>query len=321
MRTAHIIVGLASLLTALTVCPLLAAGQVDRRGYDSLPPMDESNRKAHWLLGAARDFEAYRTLTVKQRSTYEAIIHALHSQRLLDIVDAVTAIWGVPVDDTTGLRSRGGNEQFRLSVILSRDAIDVLQRRRFQAGRWWSGHVKLANGAPGRQPRDMRERGIPSLQVSWSARDPRLGEIDIDYRGRGWSHGYAANSDIRAEHDGTSHYCLHKSKYRSRLLDWWNATPEDCDAPLSETPLEGWAQLGLTGVRTSWVFDMQSLEPGSRIRASQEVRVHSILYRDAPILKFMTAGECALLVELNDRRYRGESWIRIQPVDCEDPLE
>ena len=327
MRTVHIAVGVTLLLVGLTVCALPAKGQEsgERIGYDSLPPRDENNRKSHWLLGPAKELDAYVTLTREQRSTYEAIMHALHSQGLLRIVDAVTAIWGVPVRED-GRVSSVGNEQFRLSVILSREAVEVLGGRGFRVGRWWSGHVMLASGAKARRPRDMRESGIPSLQVSWSTTDPRFGEIDIDYRGHGFAHGYPANSDIRAEHRGTSHYCLHMGKYESELVDWWNAEAEDC-AARSETTLEGlaqlegWAQLGLTRVQADWAFDVPSLELGSRIRANREVGVHSILNRDAPTLGSIARGQCALLVELDERRYGGEFWIRVRRVDCEDPQD
>ena len=56
-------------------------------GYDMLPV--EGKR-----FGRARTPESYKTLTEAQRVTFESIVHALKAKQLLDIVDAVTAIWG-----------------------------------------------------------------------------------------------------------------------------------------------------------------------------------------------------------------------------------
>ena len=76
-RILRIVVTLA--LMVLIASP--TAGQTpDTRGYDSLPD------RGQWLLGAARDIEAYSPLTVAQRATYEAIVHALDHHRLLGII-------------------------------------------------------------------------------------------------------------------------------------------------------------------------------------------------------------------------------------------
>lgn len=93
MRVISASSGVMSLVIA-AVCSVPVMGQVERLGYDSLPTSE--NGKARWLLGVAQKPETYETLTKEQRSTYEAIIHALDSKDLLGIVDAVTMIWGVP---------------------------------------------------------------------------------------------------------------------------------------------------------------------------------------------------------------------------------
>ena len=163
----------------------------------------------------------------------------------------------------------------------------------------------------------MREPGIPSLQVSWSAADPRFGEIDIDYRSRGWAHGYPANSDIRAEHRGIPHYCLHKEKYESELIDWWNGeTPESCES--RNDPLEGWVRLGATRNPSEWPFDVQGVElPVSGLQPNEEVGVLKIVPPSGTLLSphgYIGTAQCASLTKLDERR--GERWARVQRVEC-----
>lgn len=205
-----------------------AAGQtLDTRGYDSLPD------RGQWLLSAAHDIEAYSTLTVAQRATYEAIVHALDHHDLLDIVDAVTAIWGEAFQPN-GLLSTDGKEQFRLSVVLHRNALTRLWGENFEfSGR---GHVKHSSGSSASiyNTGSARESGgLPRLHISWLRDDPRIGEIDIDYRSLGsLRHISPENSDVRGSLSGTPHYCLHQAKYgdsRQRLVDWWNSKPQQCD--------------------------------------------------------------------------------------------
>ena len=201
-----------------------------KEGYESLP-------EEGWvLLGAAREIESYATLTESQRATYEAIVHALENTGLLEIVQAVTAVWGEAVDER-GLLSRQGLDQFRVSVVLSRDAREKLWAHGTKLD--YRGHVKLAEGdRVGVDDADgARELGDPpNLHVSWREDDPRIGEIDIDYRPlrsspvRG-GHLEPENSDVRKSFDGTRHYCLYLRKYDDGLVDWWadNDDGQACD--------------------------------------------------------------------------------------------
>ena len=129
-----------------------------RHGYERLP------ERAKWLLGTAGTSERYEQLTEAERSTYEAITHALNHHGLLESVEAVTKIWGeAPVEHKA---QPGGRHQFRLSVMLSSDA----PRRLWAAGFLFdeNGHVKRANGdlTAGHDTWSARERGnAPRLQT------------------------------------------------------------------------------------------------------------------------------------------------------------
>ena len=220
---------LVFIILIVSVLPAIGGQPIaERGGYYSLP-----TEKTQWLLGAARDIQAYRTLTPAQRSTYEAIMIALWREDLLDIVDAVTGIWGEAFQDN-GLLSPIGTDQFRLSVELSPNAVKLLEDRRFQF--FSRGHVKLSSGGTGRNPHSARAPSgtrYPRLQISWLSGDSRIGEIDLDYRAHGRFNIFSrhldpANSDIRDSHDDISHYCMYRMKYGTRLNDWWKEVPEDC---------------------------------------------------------------------------------------------
>ena len=176
-------------------------------------------------LGNFVDAERYRRLTKSQRSTYESITHALESVGKLDIVQVVTAIWGADPGSTDG------KDQFRLSVILADGAVEDLllpgsgfEKSQFLGIGW--GHVKRPDGTVvgylGADSVRQDVRRPPSLQISWLEADPRVGEIDIDYR-EGSHHNLPANSDVTDElpDDGPTHYKLHGERYGAGLVRWW----------------------------------------------------------------------------------------------------
>ena len=285
----------------------------DTSGYNSLPD------KGKWLLGAAREADAYYTLTKSQRATYEAIVHALEHHDLLDIVDAVTAIWGEP--DTP---STQGLDQFRISVILSRDALDRLSEDGFALGDW--GHVKRADGrgSSAIQANGTREPGdtMPKLQISWFENDPRIGEIDIDYRAAGLRHGDPQNSDVRESLDDVLHYCLYRAKYGDALIDWWNAEPTQCtEVPAMPPRPEGWVFLGPASDSDNWPFDVNdvdSLQVGLRMRSTEYRQAYLRPRRGITGPQPLFVIDSPTCVELlNKTRYGTAIWVHIRPVACE----
>ena len=104
---------------------------------------------------------------------------------------------------------------------------------------------------------------MPKLQISWIENDPRIGEIDIDYRARGPAHLEPVNSDVRGNLNDVSHYCLYRVKYGDALIDWWNAEPAQCDEEMGATtpfPQEGWVYLGQRDNSENWAFDVEDVD-------------------------------------------------------------
>ena len=201
--------------------------------------------------GQLDDAHTYHALEESQRTTFEAIIHALESLGIDDYVKTVDRIWG----EAQRPEWQGqGRHQFRLSVTLTDGSTDRLRDHpdfEFES----IGHVKRSNGdlvgglsttrnklltlgisellAVGRALRQtdcVRQRGSSaSLQISWLENEPTIGDIDIDYRATSdlIAHGRPDNSDIRASATGGyPHYVLHMTTYLPRrgilLKNWWN---------------------------------------------------------------------------------------------------
>ena len=162
----------------------------------------------------------YNSLTVTQRATFEAIIHALESEGIDDLIEGVTRVWGA-TSDSEGVR------QFRLSVTLDPDTEDRLAARKYNLTR--RGHVILPSGDVIRSDFDVdgaRQPGRrPTLHISWLEADPTIGEVDIDYRQFGWrdvfgllgGHLDPDNSNVTWGY----HYDLHVERYGPGLVQWW----------------------------------------------------------------------------------------------------
>ena len=180
--------------------------------------------------GALDDAAGYDALKESERTTLEAIMHALQRGGVLHLVTGVTAIWGEIPQSTQGL------DQFRISVTLAEGAPAHLHNNGYP-GRS-NPHVKLPNGdRVGWRGADTARQsdGPPSMQVSWLKRDPTVGEIDIDYirfgevefsasflaNILGFGHTSPQNSDVRADPLGNPpNYCVHVNRY-GYLERWW----------------------------------------------------------------------------------------------------
>ena len=214
---------LAALLThSLDAAAQLDSGDAAFRSYQHL-----SERARALADGLAGGEDGYNSLSTSERSTFEAIVHALEAEGLLRIVKAVPKTWG------HGPGS--GVDQFRLSVVLANGAGDLLRDQPdFRHSVF--GHVKLPDGRvidrrllafrnvdSVRQRRKADLDRQASLQISWKEENPSVGEIDIDYRGADEpGHLDPDNSDVRSQtHDGLSHYELHVQTYGEGLQEWW----------------------------------------------------------------------------------------------------
>ena len=170
--------------------------------------------------------EGYNGLSVAQRTTFEAIMNALKKEKLLPIVEEVTAVWGKAYQ-SNGLLSAEGRDQFRISVTLAHDAVvQLLGYRDFDFNT--NGHVKLSDTGVRLGGRDVdsarQSGGPPTLQISWVQDTLEIGEIDIDYHdstiggfrlGIG-GHFSPSNSDVTSH----NHHELHQRRY-GKLENWW----------------------------------------------------------------------------------------------------
>lgn len=179
----------------------------------------------------------YNRLLESTRTTFEAVTDALTKVKLTDrntgaplgsaadLVAAVPMIWG----EMPG--NNEGRDQFRLSVRLKPNAVNMLQRsEEFKKALFGWGHVKLPDAKllTEGDADSSREKGKrPTLQVGWLEKDFMVGDIDVDYReseGDG-DHFAPANSDVRSSTPTELHYLKHIRDYHMPpvpdLFKWW----------------------------------------------------------------------------------------------------
>lgn len=207
---------------------LLAAPQSSQSGsYHHL-----SDRGRELAGGIAQDADDYNRLTVPQRATFEAVVHALEQEGIDSLIVSVTAVWG---EDP---RSTDGTRQFRASVVLVEDVERILNGNGYDVIR--RGHVILPVGEVDNEADGARQPGRPpKLQISWLEADPTIGEVDIDYRPFHFFfdginfifpflpmrvvHLDPNNSNVMAQlSGGRSHYSLHLERYGPGLFPWWD---------------------------------------------------------------------------------------------------
>ena len=190
---------------------------------------------ASGLFGGQLDAEnvevEYNRMSVEQRATFEAVVHALESEEIDELVVRVLRVWGTAPPNPDGTLAEG-TFQFRMSVELVPHIARSLRQRGYEIKR--RGHVLLSSGTlvtgdgdvdSARQPGDP-----PKLQISWLQDDPQTGEVEIDYRPFRWwldifripgGHMDPNNSNVMASLDETTHYQLHKIRYGRGLFRWW----------------------------------------------------------------------------------------------------
>ena len=193
--------------------------------YDLLSP-----RGQELFAGNA---DSYNRLELSRRTTFHAIIHALEAADLDHLVESVDRIWGALPS------SSEGRHQYRLSVTLTKGAVEELESRGdFSGG---VGHVKRADGrlVGGMGPlglgffaalvrtdsvRQKRSDISPaSIQISWLRGERTVGDIDIDYveKRNIQDHNSPRNSDVTFQfRGGEPHYLLHLRTFGG-LPEWW----------------------------------------------------------------------------------------------------
>jgi hypothetical protein len=168
-------------------------------------------------MSAADHFDSQ---TISARTTFDSVTHALlHST----LTDAGGAELGTSFGLVGGLdrvagqyHGRTGDEQFRLFVELTPEAVDILERSQefFRDRDNTVFHVGF--------PLSFRQVGsVPNIQFSISE-DGRRADIDVDYRASGLPRGLfnghlsAANSDVRAGNNLDRH-----NRRWAGFVAWW----------------------------------------------------------------------------------------------------
>ena len=190
----------------------------------------ESDQQELYAPYARRDAEArgrtmtpaehFDSQTLSERTTFEAVTHALLSSEL---TDAEGRSLGRAFDIIADVErvagqyyGRGGDQQFRLYVDLKPDAVDTLQR----SAQFFEGHENTVYHVG--YPYSFRQEGdVPNMQVSVSD-DGLKADIDVDYRSSKSpqalfnGHLTSANSDVRAG----DNVDRHNGRW-SGMIAWW----------------------------------------------------------------------------------------------------
>ena len=164
--------------------------------------------------------EYFDSMSVSERTTYDAVTHALMNSTLtdeegndlgtaLDLVNGVERIAGQ-------YYGRGGDQQFRLYAFLVPGAKETLEKSK----EFFLGHENTVYHAG--YPESYRQEGdVPNIQFSISE-DETKADIDVDYRSSKMpgamfnGHLTSANSDVRA---GDNHD-RHNNRWGG-LVAWW----------------------------------------------------------------------------------------------------
>ncbi len=164
--------------------------------------------------------EYFDSMTVSERTTYDAVTHALIYSKLTD--DEGNDL-GSALDLVSGIErvagqyyGRGGDQQFRLYAFLVPDAKETLETSK----EFFLGKENTVYHAG--YPDSYRQEGkVPNIQFSLSE-DEMKADIDVDYRSSKMpgalfnGHLTSANSDVRA---GDNHD-RHNTRW-SGLVAWW----------------------------------------------------------------------------------------------------
>jgi hypothetical protein len=185
----------------------------------------------------------FESLSISERTTFDAVTHALMKTEL---TDKDGASFGTALDLVTGINriagqyyGRQGDEQFRVYVRLREGAKEMLDKSQqyFRERDNAVYHVGY--------PVNFRQTGkVPTTQISM-AEDGSGADIDVDYRSSKmpeamWNgHLSSANSDVRAGNN----YQRHNNRW-SGLVAWWQRIfgdlppeePADAATLLARTP-------------------------------------------------------------------------------------
>ncbi len=193
--------------------------------YDTLKPeqqklIDAYTAELNRIFGTDRvPAEAYNSVPISVRTTFEAVTHALMSTPLTDkegkiMGDALDLVEAV--EDVNGrVPNARGDLQFRVYVVLVPGAVDQLEESQEFSRGHDNTHFHMGF------PINYRLDSTPSLQFSIS-RNLERADIDVDYRSSSFpavlfdGHLTSANSDVRAGRN----YQTHVGRWEG-FMNWW----------------------------------------------------------------------------------------------------
>ena len=257
------------------------------------------NRKTSLILTPEA---GYAALSTSQRSTFDAITHALSKSEL---TDANGKSLGTALDLVVGIErvagqyyGRQGDEQFRVYAQLKSGAREILEQSR--EFKFTEENIVYHVG----YPYSYRQEGkVPNVQFSFSE-DGLRADIDVDYRSSKlptamWNgHLTSANSDVRSG----DNYKRHNARWAG-LFNWWSGV-------LGKMPEEGEPQTELlvNEVPEPATPLPPNRPPGAPIAevwdATQELLTDWLVRRDDEAMGFVSdqALACAKLDDGTDPR-------------------
>jgi hypothetical protein len=206
-----------------------AALEVDTEGWSRYNDLDQIGRDLFDPYAEAYNERTERSLTpqeyfdslsISERTTFDAVIHALANSSLTDeegnsLGHAVDLVEGI--ERIAGqYYGRGGDQQFRLYVFLKPNTVETLEKSQ----EFFLGHENTVYHVG--YPMSFRQVGkVPNIQFSVSE-DGTKADIDVDYRSSKMpqamfnGHLTSANSDVRA---GDNHE-RHTGRWGG-FVAWW----------------------------------------------------------------------------------------------------
>jgi hypothetical protein len=239
----------------------------------------------------------YAGLTNSERTTFDAITHALSRTELSD---ADGKSLGMPLDFVVGIEriagqyyGRQGDEQFRVFCKLKPGTREIIEKSR--EFKFREENTVYHAG----YPYSYRQVGkVPNLQISISE-DGLRADIDVDYRSRNipaamWNgHLSSANSDVRAG----DNYKRHNTRWAG-LINWWSAM-------LGKMPEEGEQQADMLAKEPPEPATPlpPNRPPGAQIaevwEATQEMLTDWLVRRNDEALEFVS-DQALACVKLED---------------------
>jgi hypothetical protein len=271
---------------------LTAALPAQKRPADELSRLTPKQRELYATIRPARP---YASLSMSEKSTFEAVTNALERSTLTgedgrkhgNVLGLITKIEKIAGE----AKGEGGDKQFRLYAEVRPEAHDLL----VDAKEFFRDKDNTVYHRD--YPINFRQRGkVPTIQVSMALNKDRV-DIDVDYRSSRLpqsavnGHLSSSNSDVRAG----SNYARHTLRWQG-LVAWWRGL-------FAGVPLEPPAFLSVAA--TSDSKDEALTYAFDRVEDASEEFFHDWLVRRKPAHAMALLSEkVAACVNVDDSEER-----------------